>query len=84
MLETPCPPESLLIVRSTLEVASLLRFHYPELSADIAEIEAEVKDAGQSLIVAGSVVRARVALARIHRAQLALEELKSGEIRLAA
>ena len=84
MPENSCSPESLLIVRSTLEVAHLLRRLYPNLELQIGELEAEVKKAGQSLIDAGSVARGRLALERIHRAQLALEGLRNREFRLVA
>lgn len=79
-----CTPQSLQIVRSTLEVAQLLRRRYPDFEARIAELESEVESAGQLLIDAGSVARARLALERIRAAQLALEGLRTRELRLAA
>ncbi len=79
-----CTPEDLMIVCSSLAIALLLRRVYPELGAQIAALEEEIKEAGQLLIDAGSVARARLALERIHRAQLALETLRNREFRLVA
>lgn len=84
MPERSCSPESLLIVRSTLEVAVMLKQIYPALAPQINDLEAEVKSAGQLLIDAGSVARGRLALERIRLAQVALENLRNQEFRLAA
>ncbi|PQV63040.1 hypothetical protein B1R32_11617 [Abditibacterium utsteinense] len=84
MFESSCSPQSLLIVRSTLETARLLKRLYPGLSAQIGELEEEVERAGQLLIDAGSVARARIALERIRGAQLKLEKLRNAEFRLVA
>lgn len=84
MTTNSCAPENLLIVRSSLEVAALLKGLYPALETRIGELEREIKSAGQLLIDAGSVARARVALERIHRAQQGLETLRNHEFRLVA
>jgi hypothetical protein len=71
----PDSSHCLLLVRSTLEVASVLRSLYPRLEAQIFSLEKEVESAGQQLLEAGSVPRARVALDRILQVRLALEKL---------
>lgn len=76
MLKPSGGPSSLLLVRSTLEVATLLKSLRPALKDQVEELEREVTCAGQLLIDAGSVARARLALERIHCVRLALEELR--------
>lgn len=77
MPQSSASPHSLLLVRSTLEVAALLKSLFPTLTAEVENLKNEVVEAGQLLIDAGSVARARLALERIHEVRLALEELKS-------
>lgn len=72
-------PSSLLLVRSTLEVAAMLKSLRPALTLEVEELESEVTRAGQLLIDAGSVARARLALERIHQVRLALEGLRVGQ-----
>lgn len=76
MLKPSGGPSSLLLVRSTLEVAALLKSVRPTLKDEVEELECEVTRAGQLLLDAGSVARARLALERIHEVRLALEELR--------
>jgi hypothetical protein len=75
MLPNSATSHCLLLVRSTLEVASVLRRVYPRLEAQVYELEKEVEAAGQQLLEAGSVARARGALDRILQVRLALEKL---------
>lgn len=75
MLPNSATPHCLLLVRSTLEVAAVLRRVYPRLEAQIIELEREVESAGQQLLEAGSVSRARGALDRILKVRLELEKL---------
>lgn len=75
MLPNSASSHCLLLVRSTLEVAGVLRRLYPRLEAEIYELEKEAEAAGQLLLEAGSVPRARVALDRILQVRLALEKL---------
>ncbi len=76
MLKPSGGPSSLLLVRSTLEVAALLKSLRPALTHEVEELECEVTLAGQLLLDAGSVARARHALERIHEVRLALEDLR--------
>lgn len=84
MPENIANPESLLLVRSTLEMASLMRRLYPSLEISIGSIEAEVRRGGQLLLEAASIARARVALETIHRARLQLQQLGCELNRIAA
>ncbi len=84
MPEANSSPESLLLVRSTLEMVSLLKRLHPAAQKALDEIEAEVRRGGQLLIDAGSVPRARVALETIHRARLQLQQFGVDQDRLAA
>ncbi|MBW3637555.1 MAG: hypothetical protein KY445_13995 [Armatimonadetes bacterium] len=76
MLKSSGGPSSLLLVRSTLEVAALLKSVRPALTHEVEELECEVTRAGQLLLDAGSVARARLALERIHQVRLTLEALR--------
>lgn len=84
MPEANSSPESLLLVRSTLEMVSLLKRLHPAAHKALDEIEAEVRRGGQLLIDAGSIPRARVALETIHRARLQLQQFGVDQDRLAA
>lgn len=77
-------PQSLQLVRSTLEMAGLMRRLYPALSDSIREIEAEVRRGGEMLLEAATIPLARTALQTIHAARLKLQELDSNANRLAA
>lgn len=84
MPETNSNPESLLLVRSTLEMVAVMKRLHPAAQNALDEIEAEVRRGGQLLIDAGSVPRARVALETIHRARLKLQQFGIDQDRLAA
>lgn len=77
-------PECLLLVRSTLEMAALMKLVYPEFESAVREIEAEVRGYGQLLLEAGSIPRARVALEAIHGARLKLQQLDLSPTRFTA
>lgn len=75
-----CPnPQSLLLVRSTLEMAALMRRVCPGSEKSLCEIEAEVLSAGRLLLAAASESRARLALETIHRARLKLGQLGTSQ-----
>ncbi len=68
-------PETLLLVRSTLEMLALLRPIYPSRALWLDEVETETRGAGQSLIDAASIPAARLALTALHRARLKLQQI---------
>lgn len=78
MLETHSHPESLWLVRSTLEMTALMKQACPGCEVSLREIEAEVRGAGEMLLAAGSEPRARLALETIHRARQKLGQLHNG------
>lgn len=84
MPETNSNPESLLLVRSTLEMVVVMKRLHPAAQNALDEIEAEVRRGGQLLLDAESVPRARVALETIHRARLQLQQFGIDQDRLAA
>ncbi len=67
-------PDSLVIVRSTLEIVALMKHLHPTFESALCEIEAEVHRAGQLLLDAGSVARARAALEALHHARQKLQQ----------
>lgn len=88
MSPTSSNPESLLLVRSSLEMAALLKRLHPASHRALSEIEEQVRRGGQLLLDAGSTPRARAALEIIHRARLQLEQFEQNfeqdQTRLAA
>lgn len=77
-------PETLILVRSTLEMVALLRPIHPSRALWLDEIETGARGAGQLLLDAASVPAARLALEALHRARLKLQQMDREGERLAA
>lgn len=81
----PCSnPESLILVRLTLEMVTQMRRLYPASEYLFLEVEAQVRRGGEMLLEAGSIPRARAALEMIHGARSKLHDFAQDQTRLAA
>ena len=76
MVPPNAAPSSLMIVRSTLEVATLLKVVYPAYEETLARFELEVTQAGQRMLSCHSTAQVHVELKRILQVRDSLDKLK--------